>query len=78
MSSSLDSQDYYFHHDQLLHPFDKDDSNDGLNNNNPSPKIDKQCRENSKENQLEIQTVKKGEENVKYDVKKQFELDEEY
>ena len=78
MSSSLDSQDYYFHHDQLLQSFDKDDSNDVLNSNNPFLKIDKQCRENSKENQLEIQTVKKREENLKYDVKQQFELDEEY
>ena len=78
MSSPLDSQDYYFHHDQLLQSFDKDDSNDVLNSNNPFLKIDKQCRENSKENQLEIQTVKKREENLKYDVKQQFELDEEY
>ena len=59
MSSPLDSQDYHFHHDQLLQSFDKDDSNDVLNSNNPFLKIDKQCRENSKENQLEIQTVKK-------------------
>ena len=78
MVSSLDSQDHYFHRDQLLHPVDKDDSNDEFSNDNPFLKIDKQHRENNKENQPEIQTVKKGEENSKYDVKQQFELDEEY
>ena len=47
MASSLDSQDHYFHRDQLLHPVDKDDSNDEFSNDNPFLKIDKQYRENS-------------------------------
>ena len=79
MSSSLDSQEIYPHYDdQIPPPFNKDDSNDELSNDNPFLKLDKQYRENSKDNQQEIQTVKKGEENIKYDVKKQFEHDEEY
>ena len=52
MSSSLDSQEIYPHYDdQIPPPFNKDDSNDELSNDNPFLKLDKQYRENSKDNQ---------------------------
>ena len=77
LPSSLDSLDQYFHLplnslDHYLH------SNDELSNDNPFLKLDQQYNENSKDDQQEIQTVKKREENIKCDVEKQFEHAEEY
>ena len=77
LPSSLDSLDQYFHLplnslDHYLH------SNDELSNDNPFLKLDQQYREDSKYNQQEIQTEKKGEENIKCDVEKQFNHVEEY